>query len=481
MLPLAYGWPTSLVARWGAGLYDIDGLTKAAISQAAAGASLERNILIQGCKTGNCTFEELLPGRSHTTAGFCSKCIDTTSLITEEHDIGDSFSSPGSYRSTHLRSWTGLTVPTIPFDTVLNASSSLIRDDLLFSKIGLDGLDLQLWNSSAVIVDVLSLTLAGCELGKDGTRDTFKGLYPRLGRNASDASQGSYGGWNAVSSICTVYPCIKDLTAKIDNGRLEETVTGEVPIVDMNMTFDGRGVWPFPCFIDGKRYDEHNITLAPWTNNRSNYSAIPSEIPDQCVHSISPGVYRYLRGEYLPVLLNGTCRIATNQEDTVHYRSFPLCRDQNGLTGFYNNGNATFESVSTVMENIATTITDRYRLLSFTEFGTRDVTTVNGTVWQTTVCTQFSWPWLLFPATLIVLTMLSLGLIVSSTASGADRPPVWKTSVLPFLYVQQAPLASNLETYRVEDMQRAAKSVRVELKRDDDARWRLVRVDETAS
>ena len=128
------------------------------------------------------------------------------------------------------------------------------------------------------------------------------------------------------------------------------------------------------------------------------------------------------------------------------------------------------------MNNVATAITDRYRVTSLTDYGMTTSNTVNGTVWETTICTQFIWPWLLFPAALVGLTILSCILIMVSTASSSDRPPVWKSSILPLLYLQDRPRLSELEGYHASQMKRAAESVSVELKRDEELRWRLVRL-----
>jgi hypothetical protein len=120
--------------------------------------------------------------------------------------------------------------------------------------------------------------------------------------------------------------------------------------------------------------------------------------------------------------------------------------------------------VSTTMDNVATALTDSLRLGSISEYGLNVNNTVNGTVWQSAVCTEFNWYWLLFPAVLIALTIISLGLMVASTASGPDQTPVWKSSILPFFYLGNTSAQSELYTLSLKEMQKAAKTDQVETK-----------------
>lgn len=80
-----------------------------------------------------------------------------------------------------------------------------------------------------------------------------------------------------------------------------------------------------------------------------------------------------------------------------------------------------FESV---VHNIAT---------SMTELG-RDSSndTVAGTVYINQTFVSIVWPWITLPILILVLTALFLGLTIFT--SHKKSSPLWKTSVLPFLY-----------------------------------------------
>jgi hypothetical protein len=147
-----------------------------------------------------------------------------------------------------------------------------------------------------------------------------------------------------------------------------------------------------PCFINGIRYDEHNMSLAP-----PEMFAINASVPYQCVYSTPFEIFRSIASEdWYPTLVEGNCSMVTNQGDDQETRGWAMCRqfksgvDAWWLSSLYNRGNATFETISTNMDNIATAITDSLRLNSIATNGLNANNTVNGTVWQLAVCTQFN-------------------------------------------------------------------------------------------
>jgi hypothetical protein len=80
------------------------------------------------------------------------------------------------------------------------------------------------------------------------------------------------------------------------------------------------------------------------------------------------------------------------------------------------------------MDDVAVAITDAARTQPYPT-----LRYVPGTVWETTVCNEFNWLWLCFPAALIALAALALASITSATVPHDGEPPVWKSSILPLL------------------------------------------------
>jgi hypothetical protein len=177
-----------------------------------------------------------------------------------------------------------------------------------------------------------------------------------------------------------------------------------------------------------------------------------------------------MQGTWLKDLLSGNCSMAINQGDTQEARSFALCQENSfsankwWLSGLYNNGNATFATISATMDDVATALTDSMRLASVADDGLNENNTVNGTVWKADVCTEFSWRWLLFPLALIAFSVVSLVLMILSTAFSEDQIPVWKSSILPFLYLGNR----KMHTMSLEEMERAARKGEAALQQNDE-------------
>ena len=57
-----------------------------------------------------------------------------------------------------------------------------------------------------------------------------------------------------------------------------------------------------------------------------------------------------------------------------------------------------------------------------------------GDVLSTTVCTEFSWPWLLLPTALLALSVLLLVMMMVRNHADGSGQPVWKSSLLPLLF-----------------------------------------------
>jgi hypothetical protein len=228
-----------------------------------------------------------------------------------------------------------------------------------------------------------------------------------------------------------------------------------------------------PCFIDGVRYDKSNFSRVPPLGAMNG----SERIKQKCFYDIPYYISRsIMQGTWLSELMSGNCSMATNHGDDQEARGFALCQENYStvgkwwLSGLYNNGNATFDTISATMNDIATAFTDSMRLASIADDGLTENNTVNGTVWQASVYTEFNWRWLLFPLALIAFSVVSLVLMVLSTAFSKDQIPVWKSSILPFLYLGK----SEMHTISLEEMEKAARKDKVALQRNETGGWQLV-------
>jgi len=62
---------------------------------------------------------------------------------------------------------------------------------------------------------------------------------------------------------------------------------------------------------------------------------------------------------------------------------------------------------------------------------------VIGEVQELSVCIHVEWPWLLYLAALILATVVALALALAQRLLSSARPPVWKSSLLPVLFLGQ--------------------------------------------
>jgi len=91
---------------------------------------------------------------------------------------------------------------------------------------------------------------------------------------------------------------------------------------------------------------------------------------------------------------------------------------------------------------------------------------------QTRVCTQVAWAWLIFPAVLLLLTMVLLGVIGIKTLVGRDKSPVWKNSILPLLF--SGPGGWRAKRGELRDINEEAGKMVVRLGREGEG-WEFVR------
>ena len=159
----------------------------------------------------------------------------------------------------------------------------------------------------------------------------------------------------------------------------------------------------------------------------------------------------YLEYPFVPMLI-------TYLTDPSYYEMSYMAREGNRQTPKQFGEAGNYDYVSLMMDDIALSITNKMRTLSTT-------TMVRGTAREPATFVRANWYWLIFPAVLVVLSILFLVMtIIFSTETDSV---LWKTSILPFLYhnlqtKQQRPTGGT-----VRDMERAARKCIVVLQNDN--------------
>jgi hypothetical protein len=107
----------------------------------------------------------------------------------------------------------------------------------------------------------------------------------------------------------------------------------------------------------------------------------------------------------------------------------------------FNNGNATFETIDAYFESFTLAMTNQYHMTfggSYFDPNAHDNLLnalvpgqVHGIVWQSNVCNQMQWEWLLLPALILLATAILLVWTVAKSWECRREQPVWKDNVLP--------------------------------------------------
>ncbi|KAJ4383389.1 hypothetical protein N0V86_001436 [Didymella sp. IMI 355093] len=161
-------------------------------------------------------------------------------------------------------------------------------------------------------------------------------------------------------------------------------------------------------------------------------------VPSQCIYGVY-GVWALSLVDFMSDVLPGNCiapsRINFDGDETDDYQSLD-CEPWT-LKGLANKGNASFQSIDANMQSVAMAVTSEMRKQGTDwdyAFDPREIL-AKGTVFRTTVCTQFDWKWLAFPLALILLTTLLLCIMCAKMRFDRQRVPAWKSSLLPLLFV----------------------------------------------
>ena len=446
---------------------ELEPSVKGAVINAFAGSSTESSsLLLSGCLTGNCTFPEV-DGITHRTNGICSKCLETTQAL--RHDNRTFMSIlPGNK---------DLSVGPLN-ESVPTVSSRTFISDVSYVFPGLDKEMQSLFDMSTGMairgLEILTVTTAGCE---EMIEDDYWDSVPGSFNYTCPSRDGFWTTWNVIGAACVLYPCVKDMKAKVTDGVFHENIIRTTPIPTLSSDWNDVFILQdMPCSIGGTRYDKTNFTdLATedysiesdsiendsiktdskWTNITINGTTV--SLPFRCTYQIASEAI-YALSNFLDKIMPAYCTtkaINAGAGPSFKSRNWVTCWDRKiveapewtpmnnsdtwWITNLYNQGNATLESISSTLDDVARALTDAMRLDPRTRFaGSRfdPSTTIRGFVWQTTICNTINWPWLLFPITLVLLTALSMSLMIWFAADEDvdKKTPVWKSSALPLIY-----------------------------------------------
>lgn len=429
------------------GIPTIDVSTKTAIINGLSGLQ-SLGAVSASCDTGNCSFPSY-DNITHSTLGIESICVDVSPFLIQ---TDNSTISPGNRSSAHVDGfddtfvWTNYTLPRdSQFISYLASDDQLGGQGrwwpmLSFSDAGwillgssLEQLEYNIQNyeistglspqekylvtRSFYQKTIMIPTLSPC-LERSAYPPTADPLplinissCPQLGMT----NVSTFPGFFTLAAVqCHLYPSIRHYSGSVVNGQIQEALVGEpVPLnygtnatntaVDLANNDLIYYAFSDPCIIEGMVYTNANMSQVPGdriTISRSGDSDITG--PIMCLYGASAGS---IYGLSLHLDYSALRQVNVEDDDleactpNIDYTSM-YCPSTWWLEPLLNGGNASFDSISAVMSRMADAITNQLRMDGTDFYG--KPSNVTDTAFQTVVCTQFQWAWLLFPAIVVL-------------------------------------------------------------------------------
>lgn len=275
------------------------------------------------------------------------------------------------------------------------------------------------------------------------------------------------GYFSLLAAECFIYPSIRHYAGSVVNNNLDERLVGEPALLKSADIDDDTNsnilyfTFMDPCFVGGEIYTTSNMTDVPGDritiraeNSYQNYSEITG--PKYCLYSLDSSATDALSdGIRYSVfdLQQGDCSPSDDYTETS-------CSFSWWLEPLSNGGNATIESITSVLNRMTDSITNQLRMNGSDYDG--NPSNVTGMAYQMAICTQFRWQWLIFPAAVVFAT---LGLLViTAWLQWRDAHlPAWKASVLPILFYGLEDETRLMQAVPNKELVKAADEVRAKL------------------
>ena len=399
------------------------------------------NALVTGCSTGNCTFQPIDGIITHSTIGMCSQCIDIDFGFHNNSDEYLSYVMEALPNGQSLENFAWEWTLTGVVDPAPNASGWAGEHWRECDNLQLNS------NLTAIIpssvLNWTTITLSGCPTPCN--RSSMQSVY----------DEGDF-----LSTACSIYPCMRHYAGLVNRGEFSETLISTVPAFPFTGAHSYAGI-NASCVIDGNTHylakiQPNQIEISQDDSVSLNLDEGNLTLPSQCINQID-GTYVTNVIKLLSSVLSGSC---TPREcfgkagDQMWWLQGVLLDSGNITLAVQSAFNSVVESITIIMRTEG--LHPRF---------------VNGTVMQTTTCIKIYWRWLLFPASLTILTVICLVITIVQPFSRNVETPLWKSSILPLLYA--SPGTQLMSLSEVHDMEAKSKVTIARLESSED-KWSLV-------
>ena len=394
------------------------------------------------CATGNCSF----PNEYHSL-GYCSSCTDISEHVKV---VNRSVSTYGNSTFTT----TGFELPSGLFSSLNEGGAMIMGQDQSTS-----------YNSFSSTFDLL--------LGlSNGTKQ----------EGCSPDDEWLCHGYGAAR--CSMYPCVRTFTATVLGGNLTEKTISSAS--EFGENGDALNSVDMSCISDTEReslrrvgykfHDDtkwlaYNVTaLSDGTfsnNGDGNVSnATLSIVPAKCIYSFDRVSYLAV-AQYLSTFFNGT----------VNYAPEVFFGSSTPMLQFFENGNISFNNVKSNFANISESLTNYIRQHPVANSSDPAI----GIAHYNQTCVHVRWPWMAYPAVLVVTMLLFfVAMLVETRKKDEASNHDFKSSVLPLMFHglerQHTLDLSGERMGRLGEMSEDARKIWVSLSWTDKG-WKFVEVD----
>jgi hypothetical protein len=353
-----------------------------------------------GCPTSNCTWPE------HQTLGVCSTCEEVTQLLTWAC-LFSTFDWPSNVTDTEASSGPSKERNGTMCGYFMNATSAA---PLLVSGHGTD----RNHEEALLMRSIPLVTDAGRNVFFGGKSLNFPNIaYPLMDFIISSTPGGFDGVYRNETPIayeCTLYWCVKNITATFYEAAYTETTlntfTNTTPVNDPWSSFSFKD----PVFGDGVYWSyAGNLTIDTPSDRGALQFGVSNTTHIRTMYTLDtflPAFTTAQNATARPVMRHDLWTVAP----TLRVLPFNPWLEPRNIPGH--------------MERMARAMSDVMR-------STSSDSHINGTAWDPHMYVDVRWVYITYPLSLLVLSFVFLIATIKTSAEVENEVGVWKTSTMP--------------------------------------------------
>jgi hypothetical protein len=374
------------------------------------------------CPTGTCDFSH------YSSLGYCSSCVDISSRVQERYGTvypdghGRSTAYGLNYTLPGEDCEIGFTVSdgkVSSFEWYIPNTNARPQGGYIAHLVLCPSAHYEHFNFTTFFLIWSSCSHSGADGSTERPNCPIRHLeqLPSLGNSSSLAAL-----------TCTLGLCVRDYTGRVRNGILDETMTNSFPPSYQTHNSEST-VLQLPCIVDSQKYDASNVSQVPSVPGRE-FTVVLLDgqevtAPLECVFTAGPTVTSVMTKLFNQIFASQVAGGRACSADSAN----DIGCDPWYLESMFRGGKPTVESVSSGMDRFAIAISNVMRAVGTNAYKNGSGVAL-GTVMETTVCLRVEWPWLLFPAALLLLTVLLFVAVFLMERKQRERQPVWKSSAV---------------------------------------------------